>query len=350
MFTLSTLASLHIEPTTRCNASCPVCVRNIAGGPLAPGITLTELTAADLQAFLPDAAFERLSDILFCGNAGDPAACTELVEMIDWLRSKRKLYIAVATNGGLRPPAWWADLARVMSGRVTFSLDGLTDTNHLYRRNVRFDVALANAQAFIAAGGRAIWSFLVFGHNEHQIEEARDLAKKLGFERFEARKALGFSGGNQMPVFKRDGTFDYFLSPPSPAWRLDGSTDPVVPRTDTPLLSDLDTPMAVPMPSGRPIACKSQIQGEMFITAEGLLLPCCWMGAQARHRMPDAATEEIASILRDHRDVLDLRQRPITDILNDPEYNRLLEPTLHSFDVCDRTCSVRSVIDKIRSV
>ena len=51
-------------------------------------------------------------------------------------------------------------------GRVVFAIDGLQDTLGTYRRNVSFDKVIANASAFIAAGGRAEWDFLVFEHNE----------------------------------------------------------------------------------------------------------------------------------------------------------------------------------------
>jgi hypothetical protein len=47
---------------------------------------------------------------------------------------------------------------------------------------VRYDTVIRNAQAFIDAGGRAQWNFIVFEHNQHQIELARRLSDDLGFE------------------------------------------------------------------------------------------------------------------------------------------------------------------------
>ena len=46
---------------------------------------------------------------------------------------------------------------------------------------------MANAEAFISAGGKAGWQYLIFPWNKHQIYEARDLAKQMGFRNFKER-------------------------------------------------------------------------------------------------------------------------------------------------------------------
>ena len=51
----------------------------------------------------------------------------------------------------------------------------------MYRVNSNFKTIMKNAKAFINAGGNARWDYLIFDHNEHQIDEAKVLAKKLGF-------------------------------------------------------------------------------------------------------------------------------------------------------------------------
>ena len=63
-----------------------------------------------------------------------------------------------------------------------FSIDGLKNTNELYRRKLEWEKLMRNASAFIEAGGVAYWDMLVFKHNEHQIEEVRQLAKNMGFK------------------------------------------------------------------------------------------------------------------------------------------------------------------------
>ena len=63
---------------------------------------------------------------------------------------------------------------------MSFSIDGLEDTNHLYRQDVEWDKIMERAKKFIGAGGRAEWKFIIFRHNQHQVEEARSLSKELG--------------------------------------------------------------------------------------------------------------------------------------------------------------------------
>ena len=74
---------------------------------------------------------------------------------------------------------FWKDLAKIKGLKVTFNIDGLQDTNHLYRRNVKWDRLIANVEAFISAGGKADWRYLIFKHNEQQIDEAKTLSKNL---------------------------------------------------------------------------------------------------------------------------------------------------------------------------
>ena len=87
------------------------------------------------------------------------------------------------TNGGVRNEHFWMDLAE-LDVKVIFSIDGLADTNHLYRRNVKWDKLMSNVETFISNGGRANWEYLVFKHNQHQTSQAEALSKRMGFVNF----------------------------------------------------------------------------------------------------------------------------------------------------------------------
>ena len=84
------------------------------------------------------------------------------------------------TNGSARTADWWKRLASIigLNGRVTFSIDGLEDTNHLYRIGANWNKVIKNVSTYIENGGRARWDYLIFDWNWHQITEAAEIAKE----------------------------------------------------------------------------------------------------------------------------------------------------------------------------
>ena len=190
---LEDIKEIHIEPTSVCNASCPMCARNINGEGLNPYITLKSL---DLDWFKKNITPEKIKNvkkIFFCGNVGDPAATPELLEIIAYLKEcDPTLVIGLNSNGGLKTANWWSKLGHLLDGNLdycVFSIDGLEDTNHIHRRNVKWSKVMENAKAFISTGASAHWDMLAFDHNKHQVEEIRTLAKKLGFVMFRLKES-----------------------------------------------------------------------------------------------------------------------------------------------------------------
>ena len=95
------------------------------------------------------------------------------------------------SNGGLKTKEWWTRLGKELQGHLdycVFSIDGLEDTNHMYRRNVRWQKIMENVQAFISTGAKAHWDMLVFEHNKHQVSEAQELANSMGFTWFRTKE------------------------------------------------------------------------------------------------------------------------------------------------------------------
>ena len=186
------IKEIHIEPTSLCNARCPQCARNIHGDGLNPNIKLESLGVDWFENNLSAETIQRLHKIFFCGNVGDPAATPELLEIIAYLKKHNpNLVVGLNTNGGLKTTEWWHTLGHLLNGRLdycVFSIDGLEDTNHLYRKNVEWKKVIENARAFISSGGTAHWDMLVFNHNKHQIESARDMAKQIGFSWFRTKE------------------------------------------------------------------------------------------------------------------------------------------------------------------
>ena len=75
---LENVKEIHIEPTSLCNAECPMCARNINGKGLNPYITLKSLDRAWFELNLKPEQIKKLDKVFFCGNVGDPASTPEL--------------------------------------------------------------------------------------------------------------------------------------------------------------------------------------------------------------------------------------------------------------------------------
>ena len=186
MSTLRDIKVLHLEPTDVCQAACPMCARETDKD--FNKTRQRHLTIEQIVKHFDEEKIKALDKMFMCGNYGDPAAGKHTLDIYNYFRQLNpNIVLGMNTNGGIRNTEWWKELATILShprDYVVFSIDGLEDTNHIYRRNVKWDRLMENAQAFIDAGGRAEWDYLIFKHNEHQILDALKLSRELGFVDF----------------------------------------------------------------------------------------------------------------------------------------------------------------------
>lgn len=211
MQTMSEVRMLHLEFSSRCNARCPMCKRNYHGFPYNAGYEETDLSLSRLQQVLAVDVLSQLEEIWVNGNYGDFVMNPESVALLTWLRrGNQSCRISISTNGSARDRAFWQDLGG-LDLEIWFCLDGLRDTHHLYRIDTNWDNIITNAKTFMAAGGRAVWSFTEFHHNRHQIDQVRELAQQLGFDRVEIRR----NQRGPAPVYDRQGRKIYTIDNPA---------------------------------------------------------------------------------------------------------------------------------------
>lgn len=240
---------LHIEPTTRCNAWCPSCPRN------KNGYGLTNFTLEDLNPNRLSQVIDLYSikNVMFCGNLGDALAATNIDKQIDVVKDLDK--IQIRTNGSLRKPEWYTKLAEKLGNKleIWFAIDGLEDTHSYYRQGTNYSRIIENAQSFIGAGGNAVWQFIPFEHNQHQIKDCMRLSQQLGFKRFEfVRNArvgdinLHYRTGKPLNI---------------KSWNMDEQFNRKYKISKTVAPNNC---MHLSMPS-------------LFLSASGCLTPCCYM-------------------------------------------------------------------------
>lgn len=234
---------LHLEPTNVCQASCPQCARETVK--YFDPEPKQHFTLSQAHSIFPEKFIENLDKMFMCGTYGEPAAGKDTFELYQYFRQiNPSIELGLNTNGGVRNTQWWSELGALFSqGRnyAVFSIDGLKDTNHIYRIGVDFDKVIENARAFIAAGGNASWEMLVFKHNEHQVEECRQMAKDLGFNHFSVKV------------------------------------------TRRPLKNNLELPIHFSKPKSitnpSKIDCMVMKDNSIYMSYTGAISPCCWIGA-----------------------------------------------------------------------
>jgi MoaA/NifB/PqqE/SkfB family radical SAM enzyme len=306
MLTLDKIRRAHVELTTRCNARCPMCMRNYRGMDFNSGYPVCELSLAQFQhIFTPEVLSDMTqpepeingrrpvsygfsTGISFNGNLGDFSSAKDGLEIVKYLVN-HAVPVMITTNGSARTPDWWAQFA-LPGVKIGFALDGLEDTHSLYRQDTDWHKIIKNAQAFIAAGGCAVWRFIPFDHNRHQEQACKSLAQELGFAKFENI----YDGRDNGPVFTRTGEFSHQIG-----------NDPGfngTPRDIKPLLENhvtwynsktfkeaKDTPELN-------IQCIHKRNREIYVAADGSVYPCCFLGFYPG-QMNHPGNQELATLV-----------------------------------------------------
>jgi len=246
MFERNSIRVLHLETTTVCNASCPQCFREDPEM-YNDSVNRASLSVEQIKELFSESFIHQLDKVFACGQYGDPAAARETLNIFDYFRSiNTNITLGMNTNGSVQSTDWWSKLGSLLSNKYdycVFSIDGLEDTNHIYRQGTSFQKILNNASAFIDAGGNAHWDMLVFKHNEHQVDEAMQIAQEYGFKHFRTKVSKRF---DTIPV---DG-----ILPPS-SYK----------KTKT---------------SVTHIDCFAGKERSLYVSATGRIMPCCWIGAR----------------------------------------------------------------------
>jgi len=200
----SDIGRIQIELTNYCNAACPQCERfhlkelseirpedrweENANFDLS--LNDTYISLKEIKETFVKGRWKHLDDIHYCGNVDEPVINPDIIEIIkhmDTLAPNIKMHIA--TNGGIRSVEFWKELGELSASMnerlmVVWGIDGLEDTNHLYRKNVEWSRLRENWRAYISAGGRAKWQFIVFNWNKHQLNEVKSYSESENFNRF----------------------------------------------------------------------------------------------------------------------------------------------------------------------
>jgi MoaA/NifB/PqqE/SkfB family radical SAM enzyme len=334
------IKKVELEITSDCNAACPGCARTLNSDLL----QINSFSFEDLQRIFPSQDYTGV-EFKFCGVLGDPIVNPDFLHMVEYLTDLGG-YCEVSTNGGYNTADWWRKLGAIAAKHsglvhVHFCIDGHKETNHIYRVNTKWNIIERNIAAFAetAPEHNATWVYIVFDHNEHEIEKAKTHATVLGFD-FATRTGMRNSYHDWIAKLgKKDKKVEKKITTTG---KKEHSKKDVIQDLDR-FIAEYKSNKADENETTevlKTVVCKYIHEGEIFIASDQTMWPCCFLWDSAFKNR-----ENIISRLN-HFDPgwNSLKENSIEDIQRHEWFTELLEaswePThpLH-FTRCIRTCA-----------
>lgn len=177
---------LFLEVNNVCNLHCPFC---LTGKRKSGGRPIRNMSFDEMKRII-----EPVEDVLYfiqLYNWGEPLINKDLFKFVEYARSK-KIFTMASSNMNFTRPNLPEQI--IDSGLDYFiaAIDGFSpQTYSLYRRGGDFIKAKKNLEAILelkkankAKTPYVEWQYVVFKHNQHEIEAAREFANDIGVDFF----------------------------------------------------------------------------------------------------------------------------------------------------------------------
>jgi len=175
---------VHLDASTVCQLKCPSCPT--ASGNIAETLGSGFLKFIDFKNFLDDHPGVSRIEL---SNWGEIFLNKELIQIMSYAYNHN---VGLSAGNGVNlntvDDGVIAALVKYRFRNITCSIDGASqETYSRYRQNGNFNKVIENIKKinslkriYHSRYPVLRWQFVVFGHNEHEIAQARRLAKKLG--------------------------------------------------------------------------------------------------------------------------------------------------------------------------
>jgi radical SAM protein with 4Fe4S-binding SPASM domain len=199
--------ALAFEPTTSCNLRCPECPSGLRSFSRPTGMLNPKLFASTLY---------QLKDALLYLTfyfQGEPYLHKDFLKMVR-LASDLKIYTATSTNAHYLSMENALETVKSGLDRLIISIDGTTQASYeQYRVGGSLAKVLEGTQNIVEAKKKlksatphVIFQYLVVKPNQHQLKEAKLLAKEMGVNeiRFKTAQIYDYEQGSElMPTLER---------------------------------------------------------------------------------------------------------------------------------------------------
>lgn len=177
------ITAVRLEASTACQLKCPSCPT--AGGGIHKALGTGFLKLEDFKNFLED---EPQLKSIELSNWGEIFLNPDLLLIMEHANSHGvTLNASNGANLNNVSVATLEGLVKYRFGAITCSIDGATEECYrLYRRGGSLKTVLENIERinefkkqYSSSAPQLVWQFIAFKHNEHEILEAKAIAKSL---------------------------------------------------------------------------------------------------------------------------------------------------------------------------
>jgi len=204
---------INIDASHRCPFRCPQCVRQktISQNQIRRSFDLSEENFTKILRY-----YEK--GLTFCGQISDPIYHPRFLEFLKLCDGQNKA-IRIATVGSGKSDEWWNEAYSYGLGenQWTFGVDGIDEKSELYRVGSNFKDQWRRMQQGRDLGHVIVWQFIIFGYNEHEIEQAVEIAKNENFALLFVNTNRGFNPHS--PVLRKNVQFN--VTGPDAKYRQD---------------------------------------------------------------------------------------------------------------------------------
>ena len=188
-----------IEPTNFCNLHCPECPTSQLNN--LKGIINNTLFENIINQLSPNLIYLSLY------FQGEPLLHPKLQDLIRFTHQK-KIYTSLSTNAQLLNEENAQQLISSGLDRIIISFDGTTEETYaLYRKGGSLEKVILSINQLVEQKNKLksktpiiILQFVVFKHNEHQIDEAKLIAKNLKVDKiiFKSAQIYDYTQGSNL--------------------------------------------------------------------------------------------------------------------------------------------------------
>jgi radical SAM protein with 4Fe4S-binding SPASM domain len=169
-----------IDPCNVCQLECPFC----DGRERSPGM----MKFSEFKRIIDSMGRSCINLELY--NWGEPFLNKDTIDMINYAGQRYHTYTRISSNLNLSNDQFYEELVRSSLNSLTISLDGASpETYETYRVKGSFEKVIHNIKLIVRykkqyakKEPRLVWQFLVFRHNEHEIEKAKRMARELSVD------------------------------------------------------------------------------------------------------------------------------------------------------------------------